>query len=96
MSRLLFFISLAAAAYIVIKSLMWLAFSSSVKRKAGSLTRPFEGGEMIRDPACGVYIPKAKAVEGRVRGSTHYFCSPECLEKYRVSVSHPPEVKERP
>ena len=99
MARLLFFIILAAVAYIVIKSLLWLAFSSSVKSKEGSLARPVEGGEMIRDPACGIYIPKAKAIEGRVRGSTHYFCSPECLEKYRVSAFNPPpkadEAKEK-
>ena len=39
--------------------------------------------ELVRDPACGVYVPKKEAVRARVRGTVHYFCSRECLEKFR-------------
>lgn len=94
MSRLLIMIILASAAYLVIKGLIWLVFYASVKGKAGRLTKPVEGGEMVQDPACGIYIPKAKAIEGRVGGAIHYFCSSECLEKYRVSASSPPQAQE--
>lgn len=84
MSRLLWFILLAAAIYIAFKSLRGLF--SSVKTQVGHKTKPVEGGEMIQDPMCGIYIPKVEAIEGRVKGETHFFCSPQCLERYRVSV----------
>jgi YHS domain-containing protein len=84
MSRLLVLILLVAGTYIVIKALQ--RFFSSVKTRVGHEPKPAEGGEMIQDPVCGVYIPKMKAIEGRVRGETHFFCSPQCLERYRVSA----------
>jgi YHS domain-containing protein len=82
MSRLLVIIILAAVVYVVIKGLQWLVFKS----RTGPLARPIRGDEMIQDPACGLYIPKTKAIEGRVGGGTYFFCSPQCLEKYRVSA----------
>ncbi len=84
-SRLLGFILLAVAIYVVFKSMRGLF--SSVKTQVGHETRPVEGGEMIQDPMCGVYIPKVKAIEGRVKGETHFFCSPQCLEQYQTSAS---------
>lgn len=39
--------------------------------------------EALRDPVCGVYVSKDDAVIGNVEGERIYFCSMECLEKYR-------------
>jgi YHS domain-containing protein len=85
MSRLLGFILLAVAIFVFLKSMRGLF--SSVKTRVGHETRPVEGGEMIQDPMCGVYIPKVKAIEGRVKGEIRFFCSPQCLENYRATVS---------
>lgn len=85
MSRLLSFILLAVAIYIVFKSMRGLFFSR--KTHVGHETKPVESGEMIQDPMCGVYIPKVKAIEGRVKGETHFFCSSQCLEQYRATIS---------
>jgi YHS domain-containing protein len=85
-SRLLWFILFVAAIYIIFKSIRGLF--SPVKTRVGHETRPAEGGEMIQDPVCGIYIPKVKAIEGRVKGETHFFCSPQCLEQYRVTTSN--------
>jgi YHS domain-containing protein len=84
-SRLLGFILLAVAIYVFFKSMQGLFFSA--KTPVGHRTRSVKGGEMIQDPMCGVYIPKVKAIEGRVKGETHFFCSPQCLEQYRASAS---------
>jgi YHS domain-containing protein len=84
MSRILIFILLVAVAYIVLKVLQGIFHS--MKSKMGPQTRSLEGGEMVQDPACGIYIPRAKAIEGRVKGESHFFCSPQCLEKYRSSA----------
>lgn len=40
------------------------------------------GEEMIRDPQCGTYVPRNDAVKTEIKGKSHYFCSPECRDKY--------------
>ena len=40
------------------------------------------GGELVRDPQCGTYVPKAGAVVGSVRGEVLYFCSAACRDAY--------------
>lgn len=41
------------------------------------------GEEMIQDPECGTYVPRNDAITAEVRGTRHYFCSPDCRDKYR-------------
>jgi YHS domain-containing protein len=39
--------------------------------------------EMVEDPMCKVYLPKRQAlVEKGADGKMHYFCSPECRDKF--------------
>ena len=38
--------------------------------------------ELMQDPLCEKYIPRREAVRKVVRGQEHFFCSPECAEKY--------------
>lgn len=48
-----------------------------------------EPGEVTyRDPVCGVYVSEEAAVIGTHAGERHYFCSMNCLEKYRERLSH--------
>lgn len=48
-----------------------------------------DGGVMAyRDPVCGVYVSEDAAVIGRHDGQRHYFCSMDCLEKYREQLDH--------
>jgi YHS domain-containing protein len=42
--------------------------------------------EAVRDPVCGVYVTKDDAVVGKLEGERIYFCSMDCLEKYREQV----------
>ena len=46
------------------------------------------GEETLRDPVCGVYVSEETAVIGRHDGQRHYFCSMDCLEKYREQLDH--------
>ena len=41
-----------------------------------------------RDPVCGIYVSEDDAVVGRLDGQRHYFCSMNCLEKYREQLDH--------
>lgn len=84
LTRLLGLIFLITAVYIVFKVFQGIFRSMKSKMEPG--TRSIEGGEMVQDPVCGIYIPKAKAIEGHVKGESHFFCSPQCLEKYRSTA----------
>ncbi|MFA7402961.1 MAG: hypothetical protein WC007_03135 [Pelobacteraceae bacterium] len=44
------------------------------------------GEETHRDPVCGIYVSEEAAVIGRHDGQRHYFCSMNCLEKYREQL----------
>lgn len=37
---------------------------------------------LVRDPQCGVYLPRTTGLKRKVRGQEHYFCSKECLEAF--------------
>lgn len=43
-----------------------------------------QASEMVQDPVCQVYIPKSGALTTVRSGITHYFCSRECLEKFKA------------
>lgn len=77
--RLLIWILLGFIAYSVYQGI----------RRALQAPRPkppqktVRGEEMVRDPQCGTYLPKAEALEIRRTGQTHYFCSAECRQAYQ-------------
>lgn len=37
---------------------------------------------MVKDPACGIYIPRKDGIRETIGGETCYFCSVACREKY--------------
>jgi len=50
------------------------------------------GVETVQDPICGVYIAKENAIVGNLEGTRHYFCSMNCLEKFRDQLDHTPQA----
>ena len=38
--------------------------------------------EMVKDPQCGVYVPKREAVTAKVGGEKFYFCCEDCKEAF--------------
>jgi len=49
-------------------------------------TPSIEGEEMVRDPACGKYLPRRGALSERVNGEALHFCSDECREAFARGV----------
>ncbi len=41
------------------------------------------GEEMVQDPECKTYVPRNDAIKAQVKGTTSYFCSTECRDKYQ-------------
>jgi len=43
------------------------------------------GGELMKDPVCGIYVSSAVAITRTVDGRLVHFCSKECRDKYRAA-----------
>ena len=43
------------------------------------------GGTLVRDPHCGTYLPKSRALTAGAGTDVKYFCSPACREAYQAS-----------
>jgi YHS domain-containing protein len=41
------------------------------------------GGQMVRDPECGMFVSTELSHRLKKGGETLHFCSQDCLEKYR-------------
>jgi len=46
------------------------------------MNRESEPEELVQDPHCQTYIPRATAVKKRISGNVLYFCSQECVKRY--------------
>lgn len=87
----------------MIRLLLWLLFIyigyrvilalTTSKKQEPELHGSASGGVVThRDPVCGIYVSEDDAVVGRLDGQRHYFCSMNCLEKYREQLDHPPRT----
>jgi hypothetical protein len=43
------------------------------------------GGELVRDPQCGTYVPKTRAVTVGTGDQILYFCSATCRDAYALA-----------
>ena len=51
-----------------------------ISRPSSAGPHRIDGGELVQDPQCGVYIPKDTAVKGP---DGAYFCSEACRKAFR-------------
>lgn len=80
------FIIVGLMLYIGYRILISLTSAKKQQTKSGGRADP--GVETHRDPVCGLYVSEEDAVIGRHDGQRHYFCSMNCLEKYREQLDH--------
>ena len=81
MLRFIFFLILCYLLYRLIRGLLFL--SAKNRRDIVSSHKVPDEDEMMKDPYCELYIPKRDACPAKIRGEVLFFCSKECLEKYR-------------
>ena len=83
MIRLLIWLLLIYIGYRVIMALV-----TGKKTKAVNQGNTTEAAITHCDPVCGMYVSEEDAVVGKLDGQRHYFCSMNCLEKYREQLDH--------
>jgi YHS domain-containing protein len=80
--------------FLIVGLLIYIGYRIVISLTSGKNNRPKPepqlnpATETHRDPVCGVYVSEEDAVIGRLDGQRHYFCSMECLEKYREQHDH--------
>ena len=82
MFRLLIWLLLGYIGFRIIKSL------TASNKKVSSGTVHHTGEETVQDPICKMYLAKEDAIVGTLNGTRHYFCSMDCLEKFREQLDH--------
>lgn len=46
---------------------------------------------MVKDPFCETFVPQNKGIRYVVNGTTYYFCSTTCRDKYLEAIKAPKE-----
>ncbi len=88
MGRLLQFLALLLMARYVFRSVaQWLMGGAERQRVDGPQggSKSVYRGQMVRDPVCGLFLPRESAVEDHSGSETHHFCSEKCREAFRTT-----------
>lgn len=69
-----------------------LVAPQTASRSEGSRAKPTgrrstRTGKLFRDPVCGMYVTAEGSPTARRNGETVYFCSEDCLNKFRSVAS---------
>jgi len=69
----------------------WMSPTASRSKSVSGKTAAEIDDVMIKDPFCEAYCPKRNAVHLDVEGKDLYFCSAECRDNYRLTLSEKKE-----
>ena len=78
--RFLIFIILIYLLYKLFKVIWQLKLAKIKNYRFPSTTA--SGEDLVEDLACHTYIPLSQAYRKEISGSTQYFCSKRCCDKY--------------
>lgn len=82
MTRFIIFLLLVYCGYLIWRYIKRKVLLPEQNRDTVSPRTPRSVAELVKDPQCGVYVVKDKAVKVRVGGEEIYFCSEACRSKY--------------
>jgi YHS domain-containing protein len=84
------FVVLAVLAYIgwlLIRGIMgWTGTDDQAAAKGRTGGNAPAQDVLVEDPVCHTLVPKNQAIRLRKDGTTHYFCSEECCDKFSKSA----------
>ena len=86
--QILFLVSL----FMFVRGILRTLFASKKAPSNFKSSNPFyseqsmvKQGKMEKDPVCGTYVDVDTALQKSFSGKTLYFCSSDCLEKFKAS-----------
>jgi YHS domain-containing protein len=74
----------------LLRSILRSLFSSNktVTRTPAQASAPptvVAGGELKKDPVCGIYVSTGASITRKINGELLHFCSTACRDKYRAA-----------
>lgn len=84
MRHLIFLVLLLALGYLLtslLSSQRRLLRSANLRDRSGVIH------ELVQDPYCQTYLPRAQAIRRTIHKREYFFCSTGCLEKFLASRS---------
>ena len=73
---------LAFLVFLVIRTAVHSFLAGLRGGSSGARTRPAIRDELVKDPVCGTYIPRRKAIARGAGAATRYFCSAACADRF--------------
>ncbi len=73
---------------LIIAALIYIIFrllTRSLSSKRGHVEPPPPDDLLVEDPVCHTYVPQKESESLQVNGTTYYFCSKECLQKFKTN-----------
>ncbi len=73
---------------LIIFALFYIIFrllTRSVSSNRGHVEPPPSDDLLVEDPVCHTYVPQKDSESLQVNGTTYYFCSKECLQKFKTN-----------
>lgn len=81
--KLIFFVLLCAAAYFFFIKPFLRGYRGVIYKTRGmNQPPPPIHDELVKDPVCGVFVPKRQAIALMMDGKTYYFCSERCRKEF--------------
>ena len=84
MRQLVFLALLVALGYLLMSL---LSPKRRIGRSAAAHDRAEVIHELVQDPCCQTYLPRAQAIRRTIHRHEYFFCSTGCLEKFLASHS---------
>jgi YHS domain-containing protein len=76
--RLVLFLLIARAVLMLARGVM-----QGLNDDGGRPPKTVSGGQLVRDPVCGVYLSPSHALTLQSGAGTAYFCSEKCRQAWR-------------
>jgi YHS domain-containing protein len=62
---------------------LWGGVREGLRGQPASSGIPQRGVQMVRDPVCGTFVVRERALRLTAGGEDHFFCSAACRDKYQ-------------
>jgi len=82
--RFVFIVVIAYLLYRIMKGLLSVSSKKKPEVRYSTDGRIIQGGDLVQDPYCKIYIPEKDAYKGSLDGITLNFCSKNCFKKYEM------------
>ena len=82
MYRIIFVLVLLTVLYFLLRSAI-----REFKGRGEQDRLPADRNQMVQDPVCRVFVPRANAVTEVIGGQTYCFCGRACAEKFQKQMT---------